>query len=194
MEANMASSVIDGIDFGPLAVLVGMWEGDKGMDMAPEPNGESATPYFDSLQFEIVGDVTNAEKQTLSVLRYYQVVKRKDTGDVFHNETGYWMYDPATGLVMQSLTIPRGVALLAGGNAGDFDVSGEVSIDVKATDGETEFGILQQGFMKDNARTTAFTHNITVNGDQMSYSETTSLEIYGRSYAHTDENTLSRVS
>lgn len=188
----MASSVIDGIDFGPLAVLVGMWEGDKGMDMAPEPDGESATPYIDSLEFEIVGDVTNAEKQTLSVLRYYQVVRKKETGDVFHNETGYWMYDPATGLVMQSLAIPRGVVLLAGGNAGDFDVSGEVSIDVKATDGETEFGILQQGFMKDNARTTAFTHNITVNGDQMSYSETTSLEIYGRHYAHTDENSLTR--
>ena len=190
----MASSVIDGIDFGPLAVLVGLWEGDKGMDMAPEPDGETGTPYIDSLKFEIVGDVTNAEKQTLSVLRYYQVVRKKESGDVFHDETGYWMYDPATGLVMQSLTIPRGIALLAGGHAGDFDVNGEVSIDVKATDGETEFGILQQGFMKDNARTTAFTHNITVNGDQMSYSETTSLEIYGRSYDHTDENTLTRVS
>ena len=28
-------TIIDGIDYGPLAVLVGIWKGDKGVDRAP---------------------------------------------------------------------------------------------------------------------------------------------------------------
>ena len=42
------------------------------------------------------------------------------------------------------------------------------------------------------ARTTAFTLKVTVDGDRMSYFETTVVEIYGKSFEHTDANTLVR--
>ena len=36
----MAETVIDGVDYGPLAALIGVWKGDKGVDRAPEPDGD----------------------------------------------------------------------------------------------------------------------------------------------------------
>jgi len=183
------NSVIEGVDYGPLALLVGHWEGDKGLDIAPEPDGKEENPYFETIFFEAIGNVTNAESQTLSVLRYHQVVSRKSDDKVFHNETGYWMWDSGTGIVMHSLTIPRGVCLLAGGNA---TVGKATALDVSASLDSKEWGIVQSPFMQEKARTTKFDHNITVEGDKLSYSETTVLEIYGKTFDHTDSNVLNR--
>ena len=96
------------------------------------------------------------------------------------------MWDPATGTVMQSLTIPRAVCVLASGNAAE--TQGTVTLEVSA--GASD--VVQSPFMQEKARTTSFTHKVTVDGDKMSYAETTMLEIYGRTFEHTDENDLER--
>ena len=44
----------------------------------------------------------NAETQTLGAIRYHQVVTRKLDGQVSHNETGYYSWDPATKTVPQA--------------------------------------------------------------------------------------------
>ncbi|CAH0990929.1 hypothetical protein SIN8267_01030 [Sinobacterium norvegicum] len=187
------ATTIDGVNYGPLAALVGNWAGDKGVDKAPEPgDDEEKNLYYETITYEAIGDVTNAKKQTLSVLRYHQVVSRKSNDEVFHNETGYLMWDPDTDTVMQSLSIPRGVVLLAGGKVTEYDAA-NVVIDVTATAGALDFGILQQPFMEQNAKTTAFTHHITVEGDKLVYSESTMLSIYDKEYDHTDRNRLTRV-
>jgi hypothetical protein len=187
----MSDTEIDGIDYGPLACLVGTWKGGEGMDVAPEPDDDEHSPYYETLIFEAGGDVTNAEDQVLSVVRYHQVVSRKSNDEVFHDQVGYWLWDPATDVVCQTLTIPRAVTLLAGGTA---TVNGETTvIKVKAKDGDQDWGIVQSPFMQNKARTTAFVHNIEVNGDTLVYSETTMLDIYGKEkYKHTDGNTLKR--
>ena len=185
-----SDTIIDGVDYGPLTALVGRWRGDKGLDVSPEPDGDEQNPYFETIVFEAIGEVTNAERQKLAALRYHQVVSRKSTGEVFHNESGYWSWDAAEGLVVQTLTIPRGVSLVAGGTA---QQSGEgVELNVSAGDGNQDWGISQSPFMRDHARTTGFTHSISTANDTLTYSETTQLEIYGRSFAHTDANTLTR--
>ncbi len=46
--------------------------------------------------------------------------------------------------------------------------------------------------MQDNARTTEFRHRITVGNEQLSYSETTIVEIYEKFFEHTDKNELVR--
>ena len=38
-------TVIDGIIYAPLAVLIGIWKGDKGVDRAPELDGEERNAY-----------------------------------------------------------------------------------------------------------------------------------------------------
>ncbi len=184
-------SVIDGVEYGPLACLIGTWSGDKGLDVSPEPDGAEENPYYETLRFEAVGDVENAGTQRLAALRYHQVVTRKSDRKVFHNETGYWMWDAAAGVVMHSLTIPRGVCVLAGGRA--TTGGGAVVFEVRASLGGTGWGIVQSPFMQEKARTTGFTHTITVRGDELAYSETTVLEIYGRKFDHTDGNTLQRA-
>ena len=181
------------VDYGPLAALIGEWEGAEGMDVAPEPDGSEENPYSDHILFEAIGDVTNAETQTLGVLRYHQVVTRKLDGQVFHNETGYYSWDPVSKTVSQSLTIPRALALLAGGSH-DGSHEGEVVIEVAAKVGDLDWGIVQSPFMRDNAKTTAFEHRLVVNGDTLTYEETTTVDIYGKVFAHTDGNTLKRVN
>jgi hypothetical protein len=181
----------DTVDYGPLACLVGVWKGGDGMDVAPEPDDDEHNPYYETLVFEAAGDVTNAEEQVLSVVRYHQEVRRKSNDKVFHDQVGYWLWDPATDVIVQTLTIPRAVTLLAGGKAVVED--GSTILEVRAVEGDADWGILQSPFMQQKARTLEFRHRLTVKGDTLSYSETTLLDIYDKKrYEHTDDNTLQR--
>ena len=87
---------ISDIDYGPLKELIGVWKGDKGLDVAPEPDGIENNPYFETITYTAIGDVTNVESQVLSAVHYRQIVQRKSNKKVFHDETGYWMWDPKT--------------------------------------------------------------------------------------------------
>lgn len=181
------------IDFGPLTGLIGTWKGDKGRDVAPEPDGSEENPYYETLTFEPVGDVTNAERQKLVAIRYLQIVIRKSDGKAFHNETGYWMWDAETQTAMHSLAIPRAVCVLAGGKVTSSVASGEaLTLEVAARLGDPDWGIIQSPFMRDQARTVEFRHKIQLDGDRLSYAETTVVEIYGKTFDHTDENELAR--
>ncbi|MDX1734797.1 MAG: heme-binding beta-barrel domain-containing protein [Halioglobus sp.] len=182
-------TTIEGVDYGPLAVLIGTWRGDKGMDVAPEPDGDEHNAYYETIVFEAAGDVTNAEQQTLAVVRYHQVVQRKTNDEVFHDQVGYWLWDAADNSVLESFVIPRGVGVVAHGNvSGEGD---EVALEVTTDDGNGS--IAQAPFMSANASTTGFSHRLVVTGDSMQYSETTLLDIYDKkAYQHTDENTLRR--
>jgi len=184
-------TVIEGIDYGPLAALVGTWKGDRGIDVAPEPGGDERAPYYETIVFEAAGDVTNAGEQTLAVVSYHQVVSRKSNDEVFHDQVGYWLWDAATNGIVESFVIPRGVGIVAEGTlASPADRSQELVFEVSAD----ARGVVQAQFMFNRARTTAFTHTLTVSGDEMRYRETTTLDIYGReAYEHTDANTLRRV-
>jgi hypothetical protein len=188
----MSNTVIGGIDYGPLAVLVGKWEGDKGMDIAPDPEaGREENPFFETITFDAIGDVTNGGKQTLSVLHYLQLVSRKSDQKVFHHQSGYWTWDPASGVISHSLTIPRSMAALAGGTA---KTEGSVTtIEVQAKLGDDDWGVVQSPFMRDNASTKAFRMTLTVDGSKMKYREITTLDIYGKTFAHSDENELTKV-
>ena len=183
----MNNNIVNGIDYGPIAALIGSWESNKGLDFAPKVSGEETTKYFERIIFEAIGDVTNVGAQTLAVLRYHQVVSRLDNNKVFHNETGYWMWDGQNNILMQSLTIPRGVCVLAGGSVGSPQSS---SFEVRAALDDSKWGIVQSPFMKNNAKTVEFRHHISITGQVLRYSETTVLEIYGKTFEHTDSNEL----
>jgi len=182
------------LDYGPLAALIGNWEGDKGVDIAPEPEGPEESPYYEEIVFEAAGDVENAERQELAVVRYHQVVRRKSNDEVFHDQVGYWTWDAKTNVVVQSLTIPRNVCVLAGGEHPRPDAGAAEALKVSARKGDADWGIIESPFMRDNATTTSFEHTLTVEGDTLTYAEMTMLHIYGREFEHTDTNTLVRRS
>ncbi len=187
------NSIIDNIDYGPLAALVGTWQGDQGTDIAPEPEGQSDNPYSETITFEAIGNAKNAGSQTLAVVRYLQRVSRKSDGAVFHDQTGYWIWDDESKTLIHSFTIPRGVAVLAGGT---FDtqqlLADAIKLNVKASKGHKDWGIVQSPFMQQKARTVSFDMQVTVNKSELSYEQTIMLEIYGKEFEHTDCNTLIR--
>ena len=183
----------ESINYGPLIELIGVWKGNKGLDVAPEPDGVENNPYYETITFTAADDVTNAESQVLAAIHYRQIVQRKSNDKVFHDETGYWMWDEKAGTIMHSLTIPRAVSLLAGGSHnGKREKDGNFSLEVSASLNDKDWQIIQSPFMRDNAQTTEFHHQITVGNGKLSYSETTIVEIYGKTFEHTDQNELTR--
>jgi hypothetical protein len=184
-------SEIAEINYGPLKELIGVWKGDKGMDIAPEPDGTEENPYYETITFTEGGDLTNGEEQVLSVLHYRRIVSRKSDDGVFHDETGYWMWDDNAKVIMHSLNIPRAVSLLAGANFDEKNHEpGKVAIEVSASITNEDWGIIQSPFMKEKALTKSYHQLLTVDNGKMSYEETTMLEIYGREFEHTDKNEL----
>jgi len=181
------------IDYGPLSEIIGIWKGDKGLDVAPEPDSAENNPYYETITFTAIGDVSNAESQLLSAIHYRQIVRRKSNDKVFHDETGYWMWDAGAGIIMQSLTIPRAVSLIAGGtHSGEKHIDGSTILEVSAGLNDKDWQIIQSPFMQENARTTKYHHRITVGDGKLSYSETTIVEIYRKVFEHTDQNELVR--
>ncbi len=180
-------------DYGPLELLFGTWEGDKGEDFAPEPDEDATSPYYETITFERAGDVDNADEQELAICRYHLSVRRKKNDETFHDQVGYWLWDKNKQTIMHSFTIPRGLCVLAGGK---FDVKKandvRITLEVAAKLGE-EWGFVQSPFMTEKAKTLEFTQKMTVTKDVLSYSQTTVLDIYGRNFDHTDFNTLKRV-
>lgn len=187
-------TIIDGINYGPLALLVGKWAGDKGMDVAPESDGTvEENPFYEELVFDAAGNVTNADRQELAIIRYYQKVFRKSNQEQFHDQLGYWLWDAKAQTVMHTISIPRGVTLIAGGEfAFDSDELDSALLNVASEDGG-DWGVAQSPFMRDNARTTAFSMKLKVDAGKISYSQTTMLDIYGREFDHTDKSQLVRV-
>lgn len=181
----------DATDYGPLKNLIGVWQGDKGTDIAPEPDGTETNPFYETITFEAGGDLKNAEKQKLAIVPYRQVVHRKSNNEVFHFELGFWLWDADNQLVMQSLTIPRAVSLVAGGQA--TAQKDGIALKVQAADGDADWGISQAPFMRDNAKTVSFEHIVEISSDRFYYWQKTVLDIYGRPFDHTDENTLTRA-
>ena len=176
------------VDYGPLTDLIGTFKGDNGTDIAPDPDGTEENPFSEIIIFTQVGDVTNAEEQTLAVVHYVLNVTRTTDNSVIHHQTGYWLWDKAKDEVMHSIAIPRGVCVVAIGKAITQE-DGTIEINVLAK----EEDVVQTSFMYQKAKTTSFTNNLRIKGDELHYFETTMVDIYGDSFEHTDTNTLKRV-
>lgn len=187
------STIIDGINYGPLAQLIGKWIGNKGIDNAPDAEAKpDKTSYTDELIFTPSGPAENGEEQNLVSLRYHHTVRKLANGQIFHDQIGHWIYEPSTKIIMHSLTIPRGVCLLAGGIYKQ-EKDGSTLFSVKAEADSQTYGIVQSPFMLEKATTKAFHMNLTVSGNTLHYREITSLHIYGKDFEHEDESTLHKV-
>ena len=179
-------------NLGPLRQLAGIWEGSKGKDVAPsDDRGTENNSYKERITFEPFGPVNNHE-QTLWGLRYTTTAWRLNESDAYHEESGYWLWDPKDKQVMRMFMIPRGVTVLAGAtveaNANSFQL--------KAECGSTTYGICSNLFLDKEFKTVRYTLNINVSGQELSYDEDTELAMKGRKeiFHHTDKNTLKKVS
>lgn len=176
--------------YGPLAALIGTWEGTRGEDIAPEPDGTEVNSYYEKIVFTGLGTTENAESQQLSVVFYTQEVRRNTNDKLLHHETGYWLWEKDSDTVVHSLTIPRGMCVLAAGKFSQVD--GESTLNVEAQIEQSEWQIIQSPFMMKNAKMRAYQQQMIVSEETLSYSQTMMLDIYGKEFEHTDNSVLTR--
>ncbi len=182
--------IIDGVEYGVLGHLVGTWRGE-GLDIAPHPqDGVEENPFYDELSFEAIGTVTNAKAQTLSALFYRHKVYGKKSGNQFHDQSGYFLYDEQNNTIMHSFSIPRGVNVLCVGEAKGSD---PVIIELSASK-ESGGGIVESAFMSSKAKTLSYTMRIELSKDTLSYTQETILDIYGQSFTHIDQSSMQKTS
>lgn len=174
---------------GPLRGLAGRWQAAKGVDTSPKADGPETKPYVEHASFEVIDGQTNGP-QLFYGLRYHMHINTPDEKITFHDQIGYWLWEPATGLLLQSVTIPRGQALLAQGHAGADDRS----FTVEAVRGATTNGIASNPFLDQNFRTDRYRCAITLHDDDSwSYRLDTTLMVEGTAFDHHDTNRLCRV-
>src|SRR5690606_18409119 len=131
--------------------------------------------------------------QLLYGLRYHVHIVATDEMGTFHDQVGYWLYEPATGLVMHTLTIPRGQTALARGQAEpDAD-----KLSVRAERGGPGYGICSTDFLEQAFRTDSYQLDVTFHDDgSWSYVSDTVLQVRGRDepFHHVDRNRLAKVA
>ena len=177
-------------NLGPLRRLAGIWEGKKGADVNPKADGPEHREYTERTEMQPIDPQANGP-QLFYGLRYHTRILATDEDATFHDQVGYWLWEPATGLVMQTLAIPRGQIAMAAGIAKP-DAS---SLVLTATRGTTEYGICSTAFLEQAFRTDSYRIEVTFNPDGgWSYVLDTMLLVHGKPFQHRDVNTLVKVA
>jgi len=179
-------------NLGPLRRLAGIWESQGGVDINPKADGPQRREYSERIELQPIDAQSNGP-QLLYGLRYHTRILAPGEDATFHDQMGYWLWEPATGLVLQSLAIPRGqVALAAGRATADAD-----RLVLTAERGQTEYGICSTTFLEYAFRTDSYRIEVVFNRDgSWSYVQDTMLKVRGRAelFQHRDRNTLVRVA
>jgi hypothetical protein len=177
-------------NLGPLRRLAGVWEGKMGVDVNPKADGPERREFIERIELQPIDPQANGP-QLLYGLRYHTRIIASDEDTTFHDQVGYWLWEPATGLVMQSLAIPRGQVALASGHAAP-DANQLV---LTATRGTTEYGIASTTFLEAAFRTDAYRIEVNFNPDgSWSYILDTTLMVHGKPFPHRDINTLVKLA
>ncbi len=191
------------INLGPLAGLIGVWEGNSGTDISPGvPDRmitETETNYRERWVFELVSPPAENHDQKLRQIigdtnawRGTPSTANKKAAEGFHGQRGYWVWDAATKMVLNSFAVPRGIVINAGGTA-EPDAT---SFELVAEAGSETYGICQNPYLLENFKVVRYILKVKLNGDgSLDYEQDTQLQIKGRGlFHHTDANHLKRVS
>lgn len=178
-------------NLGPLTGLAGIWEGTRGHDVNPKVEGPRTQDYLERIELQPIDPQANGP-QLFYGLRYHTHVVKPGDIETYHDQVGYWLWEPATRTVIHTIAIPRAQVALAVGKA----APDARSFEVVATRGSTENGICSTRFLEYAFTTVEFKIRVSVHADgTWSYDEDTVLMVRGRaeSFRHTDSNTLTRV-
>jgi len=179
-------------NLGPLRRLAGVWEGRTGVDVNPKAEGPERRDYTERIDLQPIDAQSNGP-QLFYGLRYHTHILAADEEATFHDQVGYWLWEPATGLVLQTLAIPRGQIAIASGHA----TAEATELVLTAKRGETEYGICSTAFLEYAFRTESYRIEVVFNPDgTWSYVLDTMLTVRGRDepFLHRDRNTLVKVA
>ncbi len=188
-------------NLGPLRALAGIWTSAEGLDAHPVGPGSDITGeviggnehnvFVERYELQPLDPQTNGP-QLLYGLRYHTHIVKPGEVETFHDQIGYWLWEPAANTVIHTIAIPRGQVVLAAGPAEPDATEFEVS----ATVGSDSYGILTNPFLDRAFHTTSFRMRVNVHADgTWSYEEHTMLRVPGRVdlVDHVDRNTLVKI-
>jgi hypothetical protein len=179
-------------NLGPLRAMAGIWSGTRGLDVNPKAEGPLKQGFVDRIELQPIDPQTNGP-QLYYGLRYHQHVVKPGQVETYHDQVGYWLWEPATGTVIQTLAIPRAQIAMAMGKASPDATEFEL---VATRDAES-FGIRSAPFLEYAFRTMEYRIRVTVQHDgSWSYDEDTVLLVRGQTepFHHTDRSTLVKIA
>jgi hypothetical protein len=178
-------------NLGPLAPMAGIWRGVRGLDVNPKPEGPKKQAYVERIELQPIDPQSNGP-QLFYGLRYHTHIVQPDQVETYHDQVGYWLWEPATGTVIHTLTIPRGQVAMASGKA----AADAKEFELVATRGSETYGICSNPFLEHAFRTMEFRIKVGIHANgTWSYEEDTLLMIRGKTepFHHTDRNTLTKI-
>ncbi|MES2115060.1 MAG: heme-binding beta-barrel domain-containing protein [Pseudomonadota bacterium] len=179
-------------NLGPLRPMAGVWEGKRGLDIKPKADGPRKQAFVERIELQPIDPVTNGP-QLFYGLRYLILITKPEQVKTYHEQVGYWLWEPATGTVIQTLAIPRGQIAMASGKAAPCDRSFEL---VAQREQDT-YGICSNPFLEYGFKTTEYRIKVTINDDgTWGYEEDTVMQIRGKDepFHHMDRNLLVKVA
>lgn len=179
-------------NLGPLTGLAGVWEGKRGVDINPKAEGAVKDPYIERVELQPIDAQTNGP-QLFYGLRYHTHIVQPDDVETFHDQVGYWLWEPATGNILFTVSIPRGQTLMAVGNA----PADAKTFTVKAVRGSLTNGIISNPFLEQSFTTESYEITVKINDDgTWSYDQSTMMIIpgYDEPFNHRDRNRLTKIA
>ncbi|WP_213953834.1 heme-binding beta-barrel domain-containing protein [Variovorax sp. dw_954] len=178
-------------NLGPLARMAGLWRGEKGVDVKPKAQGPKTQTYVEHYELQPIDPQTNGP-QVLYGLRYHTFIHKTGFTKMYHDQVGYWLWEPATETVMLTLAIPRGqIAMASGKVSADAE-----SFELVATHGSLVNGIVSNPFIEHAFTTLEWRIKVAFQPEgTWSYDQDTVMQIQGLAepFHHTDRNTLAKV-
>ena len=188
-EPSLNVNTLDNL--GPLRAMAGIWTGTRGLDVKPKADGPRSQAYVEHYELQPIDPQTNGP-QAYYGLRYHCHIVKPNQVKTYHDQVGYWLWEPATGTVIQTLAIPRGQIAMAMGQAS----ADAKSFELAAVRGSEVNGICSNPFLEHAFTTTDYRIAITLNADgTWSYDMDTVMQIRDKPepFHHTDRNTLSKI-
>ncbi len=189
---------------GPLAGLVGVWEGNSGTDTSPgmpdRMSTEVSSSYRERWALEVVTPAAENHAQKLRQLTFVTSAWRghpsmagAPAGEPFHAQTGFMVWDAANKQLLATFAVPRGITINAGGPV-DPEAT---TFELVAEAGSESYGICQNPYLIENFKVVRYSLKVKLNGDgSLDYEQDTQLQIKDRAgiFHHTDANHLQRQS
>ena len=179
-------------NLGPLRAMAGIWQGQRGLDVKPKAEGPKKQAFNERIELQPIDPQTNGP-QLLYGLRYHTHIVKPEQVKTYHDQVGYWLWEPATDTVIHTLTIPRGQTVMAVGKA----KADAKEFELIATHDSAHFGIRSSPFLDYAFKTVEFRIKVSINADgTWTYDEDTVLMIRGKAdpFHHTDRNTLNKIA
>ena len=176
---------------GPITGKAGNWEGVRGLDVKPKAEGPKKQAYVERIELQPIDPQTNGP-QLFYGLRYHSHITKPEQVKTYHDQVGYWLWEPATGNIIHTLTIPRGMTTMAMGKT----TATAKQFELLAKEGDLNAGISSNPFLEYAFRTVEYRIEVKIQEDgTWSYEQDTVLKVRGQEalFHHVDNNTLYKI-